>query len=61
LNPLDILPVGTPKIPVDNEQVLHHLIVDACQTIRSHPERMLRSVMRRVEECTEFHDGHFEN
>jgi hypothetical protein len=53
------LPVGTPKTPVyaapvDNEEALHHRIVDACQTIRNYPGifgRMRRSMMRRVEAC----------
>jgi hypothetical protein len=39
-------------------------IVDACQTIHSYPcifERMLRSLMRRVEACIESHEGHFEH
>jgi hypothetical protein len=48
------LPVRTSKTlvyaaPVDNEEVLQHRIVDACQTIRNCPsifERMRRSVMR---------------
>jgi hypothetical protein len=34
------LPVGTPKStcsPVDNEEALHHRIVDACQTVRNYP------------------------
>jgi hypothetical protein len=51
------LPVGTLKSlfyasPFDNEEALHHRIVDACQTIRNYPgifERMRRSMMRRVE------------
>jgi hypothetical protein len=36
--------------PVDNEETLHHRIVDACQTIRNCPrisERMWRSMMKR--------------
>jgi hypothetical protein len=44
--------------PVDNEETLHHRIVDACQTIRNYPrifERMRRSTMRRVEARTESH------
>jgi hypothetical protein len=44
--------------PVDNEETLHHRIVDACQTIRNNPgifERMLRSMARRVEASIEFH------
>jgi hypothetical protein len=61
------LPVGTPETlvygaPIDNEEALHHRIVDACQTIRNCPgifERMRRSMMRRVEACIESHGGHF--
>jgi hypothetical protein len=50
--------------PVDNQDALHHRNVDACQTIRNYPgisERMWRSVNRRVEECTESHEGHFQH
>jgi hypothetical protein len=50
--------------PVDNEDVLHHRIVDACQIIRNCPgisELMRRSMMRRVEACIESHGGHFEH
>jgi hypothetical protein len=55
------LPVGTPKTlvyaaPVDNEEALHHRIVDAYQTIHNYPrifEWMWRSMMKRVKECTE--------
>jgi hypothetical protein len=51
------LPVGAPKTfayaaPVDNEDTLHHRIVDAYQTIRNYPgisERMRRSTMRHGE------------
>jgi hypothetical protein len=36
------LPVGARKtpvypVPVDNEEALHHFIVDACQTILNYP------------------------
>jgi hypothetical protein len=63
------LPVGTPKnscvaAPDDNEEALHHRIVDASQTIRNYPgifEWMRRSMMRRVEACIESHGGHFEH
>jgi hypothetical protein len=58
LNPLVYAP------PVDNEEAPHHRIVDACQTIRNFPgifERMRRSMMRRVEACTDYHRGHFEH
>jgi hypothetical protein len=37
--------------PVDNEETLHHRIVDACQTICTYPsifERMRRSMMKSV-------------
>jgi hypothetical protein len=50
--------------PVDNEKGLHQHIVDACQTVRNYPgifARMRRSMMRRVEACTESHGGHFEH
>jgi hypothetical protein len=50
--------------PVDNEEVLYHRTVDACQTIHNYPgifERMRRSMVRRVEACTESHGGHFEH
>jgi hypothetical protein len=43
----------------ENEEALHPSIVDACQTIRNF-ERMWRSMMRRVEACTEYHE-HFEH
>jgi hypothetical protein len=57
------LPVGhlKPRVyaaPVDNKETLHLRSVDACQTIRNCPgifERMRRSMMRRVEACTESH------
>jgi hypothetical protein len=48
--------------PVDNEEALHHRIVDACQTIRKCPgifERVRRSMMRGVEACIESRGGHF--
>jgi hypothetical protein len=57
LHDLHAPPVGTPC------QTLHRRIVDACQTIRNCPgvsERMRRSMMRRVEACTESHGGHFD-
>jgi hypothetical protein len=68
-NPLDFYLWGYLKIlvyaaPVDKEETLHRRIVDACQTIRSCPgicERMRRSVMRRVEACTESHGDNFEH
>jgi hypothetical protein len=50
--------------PVDNEEALHHRIVDACQIIRNYPaifERMRQSMMRRDEACIVFHGGHFEH
>jgi hypothetical protein len=68
LAPLDFYQWGHLKTlvyadPVDNEEALHR-IVDACQTIRNYPgifERMGRSIMRRVEACTESHGGKFEH
>jgi hypothetical protein len=42
--------------PVDNEEALHHRIVDACQTIRNYRgvfERMRLCMMRRVDACIE--------
>jgi hypothetical protein len=65
----EFLPVRTPKTPVyaapvDNEETLHHRVMDACQTIRNYPsifERMQQSMMRCVEACTEFHGGHFKH
>jgi hypothetical protein len=69
LNPLDCYLCGHLKslvyaAPVDNEEALHHRTADACQTIRNYPgifARMLQSMMRRVEACTESHGGHFEH
>jgi hypothetical protein len=69
LSPLDFYPWGTPKIPVyaapvDNEEALHHRIVDACQTIRNYPGifgRMRRPMMRGVDACIESHGEHFEH
>jgi hypothetical protein len=63
LNPMDIYLWGHLKTlvyatPVDNEEALHHHIVDACQTICNYLaifERMRPSIMRRVEGCTESH------
>jgi hypothetical protein len=62
------LPVGALRTlayaaPVDNEEALHRRIVDACQTIHNCPgifAQIRRSMMRRVEACTESHGGHFE-
>jgi hypothetical protein len=69
LNPLDFYLWGHVKTivytsPVDNEEALHHRIVDACQTIRNYSsifEWMQQSMMRRVEACTEHHGRHFEH
>jgi hypothetical protein len=69
LNPLDFYLWGHLKTlvyadPVDNEEALHHRIVDVCQTICNYPgifEQMRRSMMRRVEACIESHGGHFEH
>jgi hypothetical protein len=47
--------------PVDDEETSHRRTVDACQTIRNCPDifaRMWRSMMRRVEACTEPHRRH---
>jgi hypothetical protein len=63
------LPVETPKslvyvAPVDNEKALHHRIVYVCQTIRNFSgifARMRRSLLRRVEACTERHGRHLEH
>jgi hypothetical protein len=68
LNPLDFylwihLKTLVYAAPVNNEEAVHRT-VDACQTIRNCPvisERMLRSMMRRVEGCIECHGGHFEH
>jgi hypothetical protein len=46
--------------PVDNEEALHHRIVDACQTIRNCPgifARMWWSMMGRVEAYSESYGG----
>jgi hypothetical protein len=66
LNPLDSylwkhLKALMYATPVDNEEALHHRIVDACQIIRNYPgifARMWRSMMRRVEACIEPHGAH---
>jgi hypothetical protein len=65
------LPSGTPKTPcvytasVDNEEALHHHIVDACQkTICNYPrifEWMWWSMMRFFKACTESHGGYTEH
>jgi hypothetical protein len=57
LNPLDFylsehLKALVYAAPVDNEEALHHRIVDACQTIRNYPGifgRMRRSMLRLVD------------
>jgi hypothetical protein len=44
--------------PVDKGEALYWRNVDVCQTIRNYPaisERMRRSVISRVEACTESH------
>jgi hypothetical protein len=64
LNPLDCylwehLKATACGVPVDNEEALHHRIVDACQTVRNSPgifERMRRSMVRRVEVCTDLQE-----
>jgi hypothetical protein len=48
--------------PVDNEEALYRRNVDAYQAISNYPgifERMRRSMMRRVEACTDPHRGHW--
>jgi hypothetical protein len=69
LDPLDLYLWGHLQTlvyatPHDNEQSLHHSIVDACQTICNYPgisDRMRRSMLRLVGACIEFHGGSFEN
>jgi hypothetical protein len=69
LNPLNFYLWGHLKTlvyaaSVDKEEVLHHRIVETCQTIRNYPgifERMRRSTMRSAEACIKFHGGHFEH
>jgi hypothetical protein len=49
---------------VDNEEALHHPIVNVCQTIRHYLgifKRMRRSMMRRIEACIETHGEHYEH
>jgi hypothetical protein len=63
LNPLDFylwehLKPLVYAAPVDNEEALHHSIVDACQTTYNYPgifERIWRSMIRCVEACIESH------
>jgi hypothetical protein len=69
LNRLDSYPWGhlntlVYAAAVDNEETLPHRTVDAFQTIRNSPgifARMWRSMVRRVETCTESHGGSFEH
>jgi hypothetical protein len=69
LNPLDFYLLGHLNTfmyapPDNNEETLHHRIVNACQTIRNYPgifERRRRFMMRRVEECIDSPAGHFEH
>jgi hypothetical protein len=69
LNPLDFylwehLKTHLYAAPVGNEEALYHHIVDAGRTVRNYAgisERMRRSMMKRVEACTESHGGHFEH
>jgi hypothetical protein len=69
LNPLDFYLWGhlntlVYAAPVGNEETLHRCIVDACQTILNSPsivERMLRSVVRRVEASIESHGGLYDH
>jgi hypothetical protein len=67
-NPLDFylwghLTTPTYAAPVDNQEALHHCIVDACQTIRNYPgilERMRPSMMKCAKTCIESRRGYFE-
>jgi hypothetical protein len=60
---------GSPKrlvyaAPVDSEEALQNSIVYACQTISNYGDifvRMRWSMIRLVEACIEFHEGHFEH
>jgi hypothetical protein len=69
LNPLDFylwehLETLVYAVPVDNEEALHHCILDACQAISNYAgifERMQRYMMRRGEACIESRRGHFEH
>jgi hypothetical protein len=69
LNPLDFYLWGHLQslvyaAPVDNEDTLHHHIVDACQTISNYSgifERMQQHMMRHFEVCIESHGGNFEH
>jgi hypothetical protein len=50
--------------PVDNEEVLHNRIVDACQAIRSYLgifEGTRRSMTRRFQACIDSNAGHYEH
>jgi hypothetical protein len=50
--------------PVDNEEALHHRIVDACQNVHNYPgiyEQLRRAMMRRVEACIESIGRYFEH
>jgi hypothetical protein len=50
--------------PVDNEEALHHCIMDACQTICNFPgifEQMQRFMIRHFVVCIESHRGYFEH
>jgi hypothetical protein len=63
LNPLNFYLWGHLKTPVDNEETLHHRIVDACQTVCNYPsifEWMRWSMMRHVEAFIES-QGHFDH
>jgi hypothetical protein len=47
--------------PVVNKEALHHLIVDACETISNHRsnfQRVRRPTMRLTEGCIKSHGGH---
>jgi hypothetical protein len=69
LNPMDFYLCGHVKTlvyaaPSDNEETLHHRIVDACQTIWNYPVifvPMRWPMMRLVEACIESHGRYFEH
>jgi hypothetical protein len=69
LNPLNFYSWGPLKAivyaaSIDNDETLHRRIVDARQTIHNHSsifQRMLRSMMGRVEACVEIHGRHSEH
>jgi hypothetical protein len=66
LNVLDLYLADTKSLvytaPVDNEEEVHHRIVNACQTIRNYPgffERMRLSMKRHAQACIQSLGRHF--